>query len=364
MRTGARTRGRTWGAILAATACAATVLSLDVAAAATGPTFDLSRGSGEVGTSITITNGGCTSEQLAGDAIALYRADGAWVDVETQLGNDPSNRRPWSTALTVQPTLQTPAGATQSTTPGEYVVALFCDIGSSWRPPSDPAFPISLADADLTKPFTVTGADGTAPTTSFTSALANNGWATSTSVRFAYASSEAGSRFDCTLDGSPADCPASAVTLRSLSQRTHDFTVAARDTAGNVDATPVRRTFTVPRNNTALSHGAGWAKKSGTGYFLGTFSQATRRGATLRLPVSGVRRLALVASTGPQHGAVTVFLGPTKLDSVSLATTTLRKRRILPVTTRFGSPRSGTVRIVVTSAGRTVRVEGLGVATR
>jgi hypothetical protein len=126
--------------------------------AQTGAAFDYEPTEGPVDTVITITNGGCTSVQDAGDAIALYRAsDGALVDAEVQLGNDPANPRPWTTTLTVSPTLLTAAGATEATTPGDYVVALFCDIGSSFRPPNDPDFPTSPGDANLTQPFVVTG---------------------------------------------------------------------------------------------------------------------------------------------------------------------------------------------------------------
>ena len=127
------------------------------ASAQTGAAFDYEPTEGPVDTVITITNGGCDSVQEAGDAIALYRAsDGALVDATTQLGNDPANPRPWTTRLIVSPTLLTAAGTTEATTPGDYVVALFCDIGSSFRPPNDPNFPTSPGDADLTQPFVVT----------------------------------------------------------------------------------------------------------------------------------------------------------------------------------------------------------------
>jgi hypothetical protein len=127
------------------------------ASAQTGAAFDYEPTEGPVDTVITITNGGCDSVQEAGDAIALYRAsDGALVDATTQLGNDPANPRPWTTRLIVSPTLLTAAGTTEATTPGDYVVALFCDIGSSFRPPNDPDFPTSSGDADLTQPFVVT----------------------------------------------------------------------------------------------------------------------------------------------------------------------------------------------------------------
>ncbi len=76
-----------------------------------------------------------------------------------------------------------------------------------------------------------------------------------------------------------------------------------------------------------------------------------------------MRNLALVATTGPGHGVVKVFLGTTLLKRVDLASTTLVRSQVLPVA-QFTTGRSGRVRVVVASADKTVRVEGLGVATQ
>jgi hypothetical protein len=48
---------------------------------------------------------------------------------------------------------------------------------------------------------------------------------------------------------------------------------------------------------------------------------------------------------------------------VDLASTTLVRSQVLPVA-QFTTGRSGRVRVVVASADKTVRVEGLGVATQ
>ncbi|MFW5471629.1 hypothetical protein ACOCJ4_16465 [Knoellia sp. CPCC 206435] len=107
---------------------------------------------------ITVTGGGCSDAQTAGDAIALFRSsDNALVSARVQLGNDPANPRPWSTTLTVSQTLRTPADVEEPTTPGAYVIALYCNIGSSFRSPEHPDPATTPAEADLTKPFTVDG---------------------------------------------------------------------------------------------------------------------------------------------------------------------------------------------------------------
>src|SRR4051812_16364513 len=67
--------------LLAAGLVAATLTGTGSRAlAATGPGFDYTPTAGPVGTKIDVTNGGCTSTQTGGDALALYRqADGAVV---------------------------------------------------------------------------------------------------------------------------------------------------------------------------------------------------------------------------------------------------------------------------------------------
>jgi hypothetical protein len=336
------------------------------AQAATTPAFTYTPSAGPIGTAISISNGGCASAQVGGDAIALYRAaDGAVVDFQVQLGNDPTNRRPWSTTLIVKPTLGTSSGVTQATTPGSYVLSLFCDIGSSWRPPSDPSAPSGPAQATLNKPFTVTGGavDTTPPNTTISSGPAQDAWLLRTSTSFSFTSTETGSTFGCTVDAKTLPCTPPPATLSSLTQRSHLFSVSAHDTAGNIDTTPAARVFTVPRNNTTLTHSTGWVKATGTGYYLNSYSQTTTRGASLRLAVSGARRLALVATRGPGHGTVRVFLGSTLLRSISLAATTLRKRQLIGITT-FAAATTGTIRVVSATGGKPVRIEGLGVATR
>ncbi len=86
--------------------------------------------------------------------------------------------------------------------------------------------------------FTV---DATAPDTTITSGP--SGTIGSTSATFVYTSTESPSTFQCALDGAAfSACPAS---YTGLAQGSHTFQVRATDAAGNVDATPASRTWTV-----------------------------------------------------------------------------------------------------------------------
>ena len=73
-------------------------------------------------------------------------------------------------------------------------------------------------------------------------------------------------------------------------------------------------------------------------------------------------KLALVATRGRGFGTVKVYLGSSLLKKVSLGATTTQKKRLIPIAS-FTSPASGKVKVVVATGGKTVRIEGLGVAT-
>ena len=64
-------------------------------------------------------------------------------------------------------------------------------------------------------------------------------------ARFAFSSNEAGSRFQCSLDGGKFRACKSPKKYRGLRPGKHLFRVRAIDPAGNVDRTPVRRRFEV-----------------------------------------------------------------------------------------------------------------------
>ena len=65
------------------------------------------------------------------------------------------------------------------------------------------------------------------------------------SPTFRFASSEPGSSFACKLDTQRSRACTSPKTYRKLKPGKHVFRVRARDRAGNVDATPAVKRFTI-----------------------------------------------------------------------------------------------------------------------
>jgi parallel beta helix pectate lyase-like protein len=78
--------------------------------------------------------------------------------------------------------------------------------------------------------------DTTPPETTIASGPSSS--TTATSAAFAFASSEPGSSFECKLDGGGWNSCASPASFSGLGVGSHQFSVRAKDAAGNVDATP------------------------------------------------------------------------------------------------------------------------------
>ena len=86
-------------------------------------------------------------------------------------------------------------------------------------------------------------ADTTPPETTIDSGP--TGTVNSSSASFAFSSTEAGSTFECALDGGAFGACTSPKAYTGLSAAEHTFQVRATDAAGNADTTPARRTWTV-----------------------------------------------------------------------------------------------------------------------
>jgi hypothetical protein len=94
--------------------------------------------------------------------------------------------------------------------------------------------------------------DLTAPDTTIVTAppvLTNSGAAS-----FTYSSDEAGSTFECKLDGAAfASCPAAGKSYSGLDEGSHTFAVRATDAVGNGDASPATYTWTIDKTPPAVS---------------------------------------------------------------------------------------------------------------
>ena len=140
----------------------------------------------------------------------------------------------------------------------------FTDGSENWRTASGTSswsltFPVANfpADGDYTirvratdtasnvqtpssRTFTI---DTTAPNTTITAQPSNP--TNSTAPSFSFTSNEAGSTFECQLDGGGYSACTSPKSYTGQTQGSHTFQVRATDAAGNVDASPAGNTWTI-----------------------------------------------------------------------------------------------------------------------
>jgi hypothetical protein len=105
--------------------------------------------------------------------------------------------------------------------------------GNTDASPASRSFTVDTAPAPDTTPPETTISSGPTGTTSATTAS------------FAFASSESGSTFACKLDAGAYAACTSPKDYSALSAASHTFSVRATDAAGNTDASPATRTWTV-----------------------------------------------------------------------------------------------------------------------
>ena len=138
---------------------------------------------------------------------------------------------------------------------------------------------------------------------------------------------------------------------------TYCFSSRAVDEAGNRSEWSGERCSDVPLDDRSFS-ASGFGRRSGSVFFAGTMSKASRRGSTLTATDIQVRDLFLVASRCRGCGKVAVSFNGRRLARIDLDAERNRHRRLIPITD-FPSVRTGTVTIRVISTQKGVKIDGL-----
>lgn len=155
-----------------------------------------------------------------------------------------------------------------------------------------------------------------------------------------------------------SDTRTTSATLRGAPGTTLAIGVRATDLAGNVSKV-VERYVAFPVDDASAVHSAGWLSLGDEGSYLGTVSRTVLAGEHIDLRVSA-RRLALLARRCVACGSVRVTLDGATLADIDLSGPDAQQ--VLFPVARLVPLRSGTLRVEVTSTGKLVEIDGIGVS--
>ena len=227
------------------------------------------------------------------------------------------------------------------------------DLGDAGRNPDNPLVAPTTPDAadlDPTPASMAWGQDTKAPFVFVTGSTYDQDTPTqpvitSPTVPIRLNSSEAGSSFECTDNGTPVVCSAGRWELSGPAAGRHAFSARTIDRAGNASAWSPPIEFFVPEN---LKRERGWKKELNKNYFGGDALLAKKHGTRLVLPRAKVGELRLVAPSGPRLGKVRIRVGRGAWHVVNLAgpKTALRQYVVID---RYSGIRAG--KIVIETLG-------------
>jgi hypothetical protein len=179
-------------------------------------------------------------------------------------------------------------------------------------------------------------------------------------VRYREASSDAG--FGPHVAWQSAVSTTSA-RLRGRLGSTYCFSVRATDRVGNASGWGKETCTAVPLDDRELAPSGRWTRRSGIGYYVRTYSVSAARGAALVARGVRARRLSLLVRRCPRCGTARIIWNGVPVRTVSLAGPDSRTTAVVEVAS-FARARTGRVAVRVTTRGKRVVIDGLGVSAR
>ncbi|MFN8629959.1 MAG: fibronectin type III domain-containing protein [Chloroflexota bacterium] len=170
--------------------------------------------------------------------------------------------------------------------------------------------------------------------------------------------------WNVTSFSAPVSLPSTASTSTTFAPSAgvqYCFSVQAVDDHGNAGPWSGEKCTTTPLDDRSLARKGSWGTGTGSSYYRGTWLRSTALGASSYRTLVKAKRLVLVASTCSTCGTVKVYLGSTLLKTISLKSTTAVSKRAFVIAT-WSTVHSGTVTLKLSTSGRKVLIDGLGVS--
>lgn len=138
---------------------------------------------------------------------------------------------------------------------------------------------------------------------------------------------------------------------------TYCFSTRARNEYDAISRWSTERCIRVPADDRSLVASPSWTRGSSNTYLAGTYTSATRQGATLISSTRAISQVGVLALTCASCGRIRVSVGTKILGTISLsAPTSARRLLLLP---RLAIQIKGKVTLTVVSSGQLVRIDGL-----
>jgi hypothetical protein len=121
------------------------------------------------------------------------------------------------------------------------------------------------------------------------------------------------------------------------------------------------RCAAVPLDDRNLVVSSGWSRRTGSGFYLNTFSRATGLGRSITRTGIHAKSAMVMVEKCPTCGSIKIYWNGSLKHTYSLHASSTRKKVYLSAVS-FSSVHTGTLRIVVSSSGKPVIIDALGVS--
>lgn len=153
---------------------------------------------------------------------------------------------------------------------------------------------------------------------------------------------------------------ATSLKYAGLPGRTYCFSTQARDAVANHSAWSGEKCTTTPVDDRALTRTGGFTREKGSAHYRGTFSQAKKTGAVLKITGARAKRIGVLVGKHPNGGKIEVWFGTQKIGRYSLKGSGPKH---LVANRTFAAVKKGSLRIkVISGNGKPVRIDGVVIA--
>jgi len=121
------------------------------------------------------------------------------------------------------------------------------------------------------------------------------------------------------------------------------------------------RCTVVPLDDRSLKASAGWARRTGSGFYLGTLTRTSQTGKSLTRTGIRAKSAQLMVEKCPTCGSIKIYWNGILKHTYSLHSSSVHKMVYLRAVS-FSSVHAGTLKIVVSSSGKPVIIDALGIS--